>query len=105
MNAWLERDWARAGYHLYLYQERPNYRVPISYDGERFVYDRNATVQVGENLPPTFFIPDEFYTAIRAAMIGEAIDNDDALKDTRTIRDRLLAMIESEWQSRQLEKK
>jgi len=44
------------------------------------------------------------YDAIRRAMIGEAIDNDDALMDTRKVRDRLLAMVESEWQSRQLEK-
>src|SRR5262245_38873304 len=41
---------------------------------------------------------DYVYEALRQAMVGEAIDHDDALADTRKLRDRLLAMIESEWQ-------
>lgn len=56
-------------------------------------------------IPTSWIVFDAYvYEALRQAMIGEAIDNDDALRDTRQIRDRLLKMIETEWQSRQLEK-
>ena len=54
---------------------------------------------VGEAMPSTLFLSAEIYEALRNAMIGDAIDNDDALKDTRMIRDRLLVMIESGWKS------
>lgn len=78
-------------------------RRPIVLDGSDFVYS-DVEFDVGQDLPPTLFLSNLMYEALRQAMIGDAIDQDDALKDTRMIRDRLLAMVESEWQSRQLEK-
>lgn len=105
MKAHFEFDWPKRGYNLYLFHEGRDYRVPICIENGSFIIHENATVQVGEELPRTLFIPFEFYEVIRAAMIGEAIDNDDALKDTRMVRDRLLTMIEAEWKSRQLEVK
>ena len=105
MKAHLERDWSRGGYSLYLWHEGTDYRVPFVMEGGgRLLYDDNNAIQFGEVMPPTLFIGDEFYSAIRSAFVGDAIDNDDAAQDARKVRDRLLAMIESEWQSRQLEK-
>ena len=104
MKAHFERDWPRAGYTLYLYVEYQNARVPVTLDDGKFIYDSKKTAQVGQEVPATLFIPDEFYEAIRMAMVGEAIDNDDTIADARRIRDRLLHMVETEWQSRQLEK-
>lgn len=105
MKAHLERDWSRGGYSLYLWHERGDERVPFIIDERgKFLYDDNNAIQFGQVMPPTMFLADEFYEPIRKAIVGEAIDNDDALADTRKVRDRLLTMVETEWQSRQLEK-
>jgi len=102
MKAHIHDNWAKHGVDLYLYQDYQNTRIPYLLENGRFVFDDSKAVPVGAELPATLFIPHEFYEAIRTAMIGEAIDNDDALADTRRIRDRLLAMVESEWQSKQI---
>jgi len=105
MKAYIHDNWPKYGVDIYLYQDYQNTRIPYLLEDGRFIFDDKNAVPTGSVLTPTLFIPREFYEAIRTAMIGEAIDNDDALADTRRIRDRLLAMVESEWQSRQLEKK
>jgi hypothetical protein len=98
MNCHLERDWPKGGYNLYLWEETPHYKVPFVFQDGRFVFSENNTIQFGEVMPPTMFIPDEVYGALRPALIGEAIANDDALADTRKIRDRLLVLVEQGWQ-------
>ena len=105
MKAYISDNWPRRGVDIYLYQDYQNTRIPYLLRDDRFVFDDSKAVEVGMELPPTLFIPHEFYEAIREAMIGEAIDKDDALHDARRIRDRLLTMIETEWQSKQLEQK
>ena len=104
MKAHIERDWPRGGYNLYLFHQGQNYKIPFLLIDNRFDADPRDKIQDGAILPPTLFIPDEVYEPLRKAMVGEAIDSDDALRDTRQVRDRLLGMVESEWQSRQLEK-
>jgi hypothetical protein len=105
MKVHIEENWSKYGVDIFIVHEGQNYVVPYKFVDGHFLYDENNTAQPGESFEPTFFIPNEFYQVLRSAMIGEAIDNDDALKDTRNIRDRLLSMIESEWNSKQLDSK
>lgn len=103
MKAYIAQNWPAYGYDIYLYYETHAGRTPLLFEKGEFKRS-DKQYDVGEDLPRTLFLPVEIYTTLRQAMIGEAIDNDDALKDTRMIRDRLLAMIEAEWKSRQIEK-
>ena len=104
MKAHLELNVPKEGYDLYLWHEDADKRVPFVMKDGRFLFDDANALPYEAVMQPTMFIDRFFYAAIRQAMIGEAIDNDDALRDTRAIRDRLLKMVETEWQSRQLDK-
>jgi len=42
----------------------------------------------------------EIWDAIVDKLMGHPIATEDALKDTRNMRDRLLTMVENEWQAR-----
>jgi hypothetical protein len=96
---------ARYGYEIYLYDERGTGRIPYSFNEKGYLGSKTGDeVGYGEETPPTMFLDGYAYDALREAMIGEVIESDDALRDARTIRDRLLTMVETEWQSRQLEK-
>lgn len=52
---------------------------------------------------PTIRLDRLVWESIVRAAVGPA-PSDDAVQDARKVRDRLLAMVESEWQSRQLDK-
>lgn len=96
MRVHIAENWARDGVDVYIVYEAQDYSIPYKVEGRGFILSENDTVRPGESFEPTLFIPSNIYTALRAAMIGEAIDNDDALKDTRMIRDRLLALVEKD---------
>lgn len=100
----IDQNWPRDGVDVYIVQDGVDYSIPYTIEDGHFKLDPNNTVQSGETFAPTLFIPNPIYSQLRKAMIGEAIDSDDALQDTRRVRDRLLTMIEAEWQSKQLEK-
>lgn len=85
--------------------------IYIFEDSNRFIYQYTGEASLGfENYEPgteppnpTLRLPLEVWDAIVAEFVS--IPSEDALKDARQIRDRLLVMIESEWHSRQLEAK
>lgn len=60
---------------------------------------------VGAEPEPFIIIDYYIWDAIMKEALGTRTVEDDVLRDTRQIRDRLLTMLETEWQSRQLEKK
>jgi hypothetical protein len=53
----------------------------------------------GEVPKPTIVLNRDMWEAIMKEAVG-AFPSDDAIKDARQMRDRLLKMIESEWQAR-----
>ena len=57
----------------------------------------------GSYAEPFLKLDYDLYNAIMRAALAPT-PTDDELRDCRQIRDRLLGMVESEWQSRQLEK-
>lgn len=58
----------------------------------------------GEETKPYLTLDRDIYEEIMRAALGPT-PTDDMLRDTRQVRDRLLTMIESEWNSNQLESK
>lgn len=106
MKAHVYFNYARMGYEIFLYEERGSDRISYSFEdgylGRRTI---DPPVAYGEEMKPTMFLDGHVYDALRSAMIGDVLDNDNAYEDMKRVRDRLLVMIESEWQSRQLEKK
>jgi len=89
----------------------PLFRIDVyifSSDTRMYTPDGWAWVDHDEGTHP----PNPSYTfdkPVWEAIMKEAIGtgsgaNDDAVKDARNTRDRLLSMIETEWQSKQLEK-
>lgn len=88
---------ARFGYEIFFYGERPGYRIPYRMENGYLTWSQNDAVQDGEEMPVTMFLDGNAYNALREAMVGDVIASDDALRDTRAIRDRLLKLVEDEW--------
>lgn len=63
---------------------------------DHLVYDR---IEPGQSVAdkPFLILQDEMYQSLYEAMIGPT-PQEDVLKDTRMIRDRLLTMIEHAWE-------
>lgn len=61
--------------------------------------------EMGTQPPPFLKIEWEAWEAIIREVFGVSNPGEDAIKDARQVRDRLLTMIEVEWNSRQLEQK
>jgi hypothetical protein len=82
------------GYLLYAFS-RPlqGGRVAASIRDSRLIHETSPTPP-GTEIRPALFLRHDELEALRRALIGEAIDSDDALRDTRAVRDRLLALIE-----------
>jgi len=99
IKAHIERDPVMDGYRFYLWDETPQYKVPFKFENGDFIRSQNDTLQWGEVMAPVMIIHSELYEAISRAIIGDAIDDDDALQDTRNVRDRLLSLIEWNWKN------
>jgi len=83
-------------YDVYLYNDDHSYSGYVNTDGI-VIWERYEP----GTAPKAFNVFDEqVFNALRQAMIGEAIDKDDALHDARNIRDRLLTMVEKEWDAK-----
>jgi len=90
----IEPQWDRDGVDLYMWAEGPEYRIPYVIQNGILFPDSNLRIPRSAALPATLFIENLIYTDLRKAMIGDAIDRDDALEDTRKVRDRLLTLVE-----------
>jgi len=80
-------------YDVYLYNDDYSMSGHVNSDG-LVIWEP----YVQGTIPTAWNVFDEYvFEAFKKAMIGEAIDQDDALQDTRNVRDRLLTMIETRW--------
>lgn len=66
--------------------------LPIRIEDGHLTY--GELLDYNEPMPTTLTLNSRDYESFRRALIGEAIDSDDALRDTRQVRDRLLGMVE-----------
>jgi hypothetical protein len=90
-------NWPKHGVDVFIWQETRSGRIPyVINEWGLPVPDDKMVIPVGAELPITLFIPYEIYSELRKGIIGEALDNDDALKDARTVRDRLLTLVEND---------
>ena len=93
MRARIGYDVARDVHLVYLSAETGDGEVEVTLsESGRLVYGYRL-VRGGEQRP-ALALGSEEYEALRRALIGEAIDSDDALRDTRQVRDRLLTLVE-----------
>lgn len=108
MNAYVRHDYLRRMVEVTLYD-----RGPVGYDSIYRVTDdgrlRRDTIPEGQSdVEPTYVLPVDAFEAIIREGSGIVPPSDAthaALTDAKAVRDRLMSLVESEWQSRQLERR
>lgn len=85
-------DPAMDGYEVRLGVDTGRGILPITIVDGHLAYGK--LLDYNERMPVTLTLNSHDYEALRRALIGEAINHDDALRDTRDVRDRLLSMVE-----------
>lgn len=110
VRAHVERNWLTRQINIWLYDQAGRFTITYAIGAEgELVGIKHEDDGMGK-LPdrPTLSLPQEAFEAIvkeGAGIVPPSEATHDALVDARAQRDRLLAMVESEWASRQLERR